>query len=891
MKKKSVIKLLSLSLCGVLAATSITMFVHAENNTNSSPEEQVPSPVTVVENALSNLSLLTTDGSDDAISKDETVYVLANADGSVQKVIVSDWLKNALGENLIKDVSGLKNIENVKGDETFTSKDSNTLWNSNGKDIYYQGNTDKALPVKVTVTYLLDGEEVTPSELKGKSGHVTIRYNYQNKEYQLMEIDGKEEKIYVPFAMLTGLLLDDEKFTNVEVTGGRLINDGSRTIVAGVAFPGLQENLQLDKEKLEIPDSLEIQADVQNFEMNSAVIIATNEVFNRINLDGVDSMEELQDAMSQLTDAMEQLMDGSSRLTDGLKELLEKSGELSEGVSKLADGSEELTKGAGQLNDGAGQLQNGAVQLQNGASQLQNGATKLQDGATQLQNGASELSSGLNTLVSNNDSLNGGARQVFDTLLATAGAQLSANGLTVPAMTVENYGEVLNGVIASLDSDAVYAKALQTVTDAVNAQSDMITEKVTEAVRTEVVNGVTAVVRANVSAKVQAAAEEQVRQKVEAAVEAQVRGQVEAAVEAQVRGQVEAAVRNTVAEQVIQNATGMDTEGYANAVSAGMIPEENQAAINTAIETQMASETVKSMIDVKTVEQMESESIQNTITAKTAEQMDGETVQNMITAKTAEQMESESVQALITSNTDEQMDTEEVKSIIDANVDAKMAETSIQETIAQNVEAQKQKAINDNMASPAVQEKLEAASEGAKSVISLKASLDNYNAFYHGLQAYTAGVAQAAEGAGKLSDGAGQLSSGAGQLSSGAGQLAGGAGQLSSGAGSLKNGTQKLYDGSQQLSSGLEELKDAMPALLDGVKKLYDGSSALRDGLNEFNEKGIQKLVDAVDGDLEGLVNRLQATTDASKQYRNYSGIADDMDGQVKFIYRVGGVQ
>ena len=802
MKKKSVIKLLSLSLCGVLTATSITMFARADGG--NTVETKAPSEVSVLENALGSTSLLINDADGKKASKDETVYVLTNADGSVQKVIVSDWLKNVLGETAIQDVTGLENVENIKGDETYVTDQGKTIWNAQGRDVYYQGNTDKALPVKVTVTYLLDGKAVTPSELKGKSGHVTIRYAYQNDQYQLMNIDGKEEKIYVPFAMVTGFLLDNDVFTNVEVTGGRLINDGDRTIVAGVAFPGLQENLNLDADKIEIPDSLEIQADVTNFELGTSVTIATNEVFNHVNLDGVGSMDELQDAMNQLQDGMNQLMDGSSQLTDGLKELLEKSGELSDGVNKLADGTHELANGAGQVNDGAAQLQGGAKQLQGGASQLQDGAAKLQSGATQLQSGATQLSAGLDTLASNNDSLNGGARQVFETLLATAQSQLAANGLSVPAMTVENYGDVLTGVIASLDNNAVYEKALQTVTDAVNAQSDLITEKVIAAVRAQVESGVTEAVRAQVNAKVQAA------------------------------------VRDSVSAQVIQAATGMEAQSYADALAAGMIPEENQTAIANAIDAQMASETV---------------------------------------------------QAMIASNTDAQMDTDEVKAVITANVDAKMAEDAIQSTIVQNVEAQKQKAISENMASPAVQEKLAAASEGAKAVISLKASLDNYNTFYCGLQAYTAGVAQAATGASQLTEGAGQLSAGAGQLSSGAGRLSVGAGQLSQGIGSLKDGTQKLYEGATQLSGGMDELKSSMPTLLEGVRKLYDGSSALKDGLATFNEEGIEKLVNAVDGDLEGLVDRLRATTDVSRQYRNFSGISEDMDGQVKFIYRIAGIE
>lgn len=752
MKKKSVLRLLSISLCGVLAAASITAFAYSDSKGTASGDATAPIGFTL--QASSGLSTdsrgnknLTGEASTNT-SKDETVYVLANADGSVQKVIVSDWLKNAGGLSAIKDVTSLKNVQNVKGNESVSINQGDATWDAKGGDVYYQGDSSSEVPVSVTVSYTLDGKSITPDELKGKSGHVTIRYEYQNHLRQTAEIGGKQESIYVPFAMMTGLMLDDDVFTNVEVKGGRLINEGDLTFVAGVAFPGLQENLKLDPEKIEIPDSLEIEADVTNFEISSSVIIATNEIFNRVNLDDVDSMDDLQDAIDQLTDAMGQLMDGSEQLTDGLNLLLEKSGELESGISQLADGS----------------------------LALKNGANDLNNGAAQLQGGIQSLSNGLNTLSSNNAALNGGARQVFDTLLATARDQLIAAGLNVPEMTVENYGTVLNGVISSLDENAVYAQALATVTNAVNAQADVIREKVTAAVRE------------------------------------QVTAQVTAAVREQVTAQVTAAVRESVAGQVIQSATGMDAESYQNAVAAGMISEENQSAVNAAIDAQMASDDI----------------------------------QNLISSQADAQMASENVQALISTQVDAQMSSENVQALIESNV-----------------QAQIQQIINDQMAGSEVQSALSAASNGASQVAALKSSLDSYNSFYTGLQTYTAGVAKAASGAGQLRDGVG----------------------------SLKDGTQKLCEGTEQLENGMAQLKNSIPELISGITQLRDGSAHLRDGLKEFNEEGIQKLVNVVDGDLEGLVERLKVTTDASKSYRNFSGISDDMDGQVRFIYRLSGIE
>ena len=171
---------------------------------------------------------------------------------------------------------------------------------------------------------------------------------------------------------------------------------------------------------------------------------------------------------------------------------------------------------------------------------------------------------------------------------------------------------------------------------------------------------------------------------------------------------------------------------------------------------------------------------------------------------------------------------------------------------------QVKQAISENMASDEVQAKLTAASEGAKSIIALKTSLDSYNAFYLGLLTYTGGVASAADGAATLA----------------------------SGAADLKNGTAQLKDGAAALYDGILQLKNGTPALVDGVSQLKDGAMQLSDGLKKFNEEGIQKIVDLIDGDLDNVVARLRATVDVSKNYRNFSSISDGMDGQVQFIYR-----
>ena len=673
------------------------------------------------------------------ISKDETVYVLAGADGSVQKIIVSDWLKNELGSASLTDKSGLSNIENVKGDESYSiNGDNMTVGDAQGNDIDYQCDIQKELPVGLTVRYTLNGKAVSPEQLKGQSGKVTIRFDYENRQYETVQINGQNQRIYVPFAMLTGMILDNDTFRNVTVSNGKLVNDGDRTVVVGLAFPGLPEDLNRRRDQLSIPSSVEITADVTDFSLGMTVTLACNDLFSQLGDADLGSLDAA-GSLNKLTDAMDQLLNGSSALYDGLTTLLDKSGELAAGVEELAQG----------------------------AAAIKAGADSLDEGAAELKAGLADLSEGLNKLSANSAALNGGAEQVFNSLLETATAQIRAKGLTVPDLTIENYAEELNKLIKSLDETTVYENALTQVTAAVEKQRPLITQKVTAAVRQE----------------------------------------VEAKVTAAVQTEATTAAQAQVAENVIRTATRMTKKDYDAAVAAGQIPQATQDAVNAAIQAQLSDPDVQKQINATVEAQMASETVKNTIKAQT---------------------------------------------------DAQMQTEKMQAAISQNVELQVKKAIAENMASDEVQKQLQAASEGSKTLIALKASLDDYNAFYLGLLDYTAGVDEAAEGSN----------------------------ELYAGAGDLKDGTAELRAGAAKLYAGVLQLKDGTPALVSGVTQLKDGAMQLSEGLQQLNKEGIQKLTKLLQDDLGDLTARVQATIDVSKDYRSFSGISDDASGQVKFIYR-----
>lgn len=705
--KNKLKKTLSIILSALIVFSGTGVVVYAlsedENQTGTSSAE-----------AAVQSEVISDSETTDKVIKDETVYVVTDAEGSAEKVIVSDWIKNGTKEEQIKDKSELSDVEVTKGDTQYTLDGENMrIWDAKGQDVFYRGKTDKTLPVEVKASYKLDGKDITAKDLGGKSGKVTVRFNYTNNQSETVTINGKEETIYVPFAMLTGMVLDNEKFTDIKVTNGKIVNDGTHTTVVGFAFPKMQENLNIDKDVLAIPDYVEITADVKDFALETTVTVATNQLFNEVKTDGIASVGDLSESMGSLTKGMSALIDGSSKLYDGIDTLLEKSGDLVSGIDKLYDGAEQLKTGAGSLGDGASKIQAGAEQLYGG----------------------------LATLTSKNDQLNGGAKQTFQALLSTATDELNNSGLTVPTLTMENYDSVLQNVIDSLDSEKVLAQIKEAVSQKVNSQRPQIEAQVTQAVRAE--------------------------------------------------------VEKKVVLTYVLSQQQLTVEQYEQ------LPEEQKALIDQAVAQALADENTKAALAPAVDQQMESEDIKATISAKTDET---------------------------------------VNAVIDQTYNALVSGTYTDDPALQQE----------------VTTKIAAAENGLPKVSGLKASLDSFNDFYQGLLAYTGGVASA-------KDGAGELQSGAEQLQTGAGSLA---------------------DGADELYKGIGTLKDKTPQLVDGIKQLKDGSMSLSDGLEKFNKDGIQKLVEAVDGDLEGLVDRLDAVAKVSRNYKSFAGISDDMDGNVKFVFR-----
>lgn len=302
--------------------------------------------------------------SDKEIGKDESVYLLSDANGSVYKTIVSDHLANADGAATIEDQSNLSDIKNVKGDEEFKQDGDKLTWQADGSDIYYQGTTDEEAPVSQKVTYYLDGKEIAPADLAGKSGKVTIHFDYTNNSSYKENVNGKDVEVKVPFAAVTAMVLDDN-FTNVEVTNGKVQSNGDGNIVIGYALPGIKDSLGVEDsdfiDDLDIPEYFEVSTDVENFKLSTAMTLVAN-AGSMVSMSTGDS-SSLDDMINDLTDATTQLKNGSSDLADGLDTLQSSLADYASGMSELYSKSGDLGKGVDTLNSSAKSISSGLKTL------------------------------------------------------------------------------------------------------------------------------------------------------------------------------------------------------------------------------------------------------------------------------------------------------------------------------------------------------------------------------------------------------------------------------------------------------------------------------------------------------------------------------------------------
>lgn len=345
----------------LLGSGMTAVAVNADQNKNA----EVKQETTVEDDKDTDLKdLVSFDVSDKTIGKDESVYLLSDANGNVYNTIVSDHLVNTDDAATIEDKSTLSDIKNVKGDEEFKQDGDKLTWQADGNDIYYQGTSDEEAPVSQKVTYYLDGNEIAPADLAGKSGKVTIRFDYTNNSSYKETVNGSEVDVKVPFAAVTAMVLDDS-FTNVEVTNGKVQSNGDSNIIIGYALPGIKDSLGVEDsdfiDDLDLPEYFEVSADVENFELSTAMTIVAN-AGSMVSMSTGDS-SSLDDMINDLSDATNDLKNGSSDLADGLDTLQSSLADYASGMSELYSASGDLGKGVDTLNSSAKSISKGLKTL------------------------------------------------------------------------------------------------------------------------------------------------------------------------------------------------------------------------------------------------------------------------------------------------------------------------------------------------------------------------------------------------------------------------------------------------------------------------------------------------------------------------------------------------
>ena len=510
-------------------------------------------------------------------TKQERVYIVAATDGTVKSVTDNIRLENADGLDEIVDRTLLTAIQNVGGKEAFTLDGETLTWQAQGKDITYEGTSDKTPAILPVVTLTLDGEEITVDSLKDKTGDAVLTVAYQTNDP-------------LPALAVTVLPLPEEGITDLRLENAAALTVLGRQVLVGWAVPGMDEELKL-------PTSFSAAFHADHAELNWLLTLTTSdpidaackELDDRIDMDPHTELDEAKALLTALQSG-ETLPETSGKT----KDIVPKINELNDGLTQLNDGAETLANGAAQLSDGASALKDGAAQLNTGAAELAAGALTLSTGAADAEGGAASLDTGLATIIANNEALNNGAQTIFAAILSSANAQLSASGLDaagieIPELTAENYAAVLDAVLLQLNPETLRASAQAQVETTVRAQVEANADQVRSAVETAVQDKVLAAVLQSAGQNMTL---EQYAQAVQAGlVSSEQAAAITAAVEQQmateeVKAQIDAAVQQQI-EQLIQDNTAAylsSDETIAAQLSAAQAAYESLTALKAQLD-------------------------------------------------------------------------------------------------------------------------------------------------------------------------------------------------------------------------------------------------------------------------------------------------------------------
>lgn len=782
---------------------------------------------------------------DNDADKDESVYLISDANGNVNKTIVVDHLKNKDKKDTLEDASNLSDIENVKGKEKFTQSGDKLTWQAGGKDIYYQGTATAEPPVTQKVTYYLDGKEISPEDLAGKSGKVKIRFDYTNTTSYTETVNGEKQTVSVPFAAVTGLVLGDG-FENIEVTNGKAEVSDSSSVVLGYALPGLKDSLGIKDKDLDgdvnIPEYMEMTADVENFSMPAAMTFVVN-ASDYVSTDGIDTSDlddminDLKDASTQLQDGSKTLAEGTDTLTDGLSTLQSKLGTFASGVGTLKSGLKTYTDGVSTLSGGLNKLNSNVPTLSNGITTLNSSAKSLNDGVALLNATVSakftdsEKKTLLDQVHSTLESQKSEIEKQAQTTVASQKTAIQKQAQSAVDLQKTDIQKRAQSTVADQKEDI--EKKAQAAVDDQKEQIKSVAAETVKQQETEIKNqAASAVEQEFTSGKTDYITNEAKKQL------ASIKPVIESGVKAQFVQKM--AEKNPAITDYDSAKTFFDQ-------NVGMKDGAAEACVNEQIDTiinNLAGSVASTAKDASKIAAGEAAYTAASQTAGEAAYTGASLAAGTAAYTAARQTAGEAAYAgaSLAATTAAYTGASQAATTA-AYTGAVSGAEQATITSAEQTKATVAASINQKQAN------------GYSLVTGMKALADGTQTLYNSVPTLTSGIKQ-------LVDGSNTLVANNAQLNSGASQLA---------------------DGTNQIVSGVDQLTT-------GSKTLSEGAHTLADGMVQFNEEGINKILDAYNGDLKPFTDKLQAVIDAGEEYQTYSAIADGQTGSVKFIYKLASI-
>lgn len=782
---------------------------------------------------------------DNDADKDESVYLISDANGNVNKTIVVDHLKNKDKKDTLEDASNLSDIENVKGKEKFTQSGDKLTWQAGGKDIYYQGTATEEPPVTQKVTYYLDGKEISPEDLAGKSGKVKIRFDYTNTTSYTETVNGEKQTVSVPFAAITGLVLGDG-FENIEVTNGKAEVSDSSSVVLGYALPGLNDSLGIKDGDLDgdvnIPEYMEMTADVENFSVPAAMTFVVN-ASDYVSTDGIDTSDlddminDLKDASTQLQDGSKTLAEGTDTLSDGLSTLQSKLGTFASGVGTLKSGLKTYTDGVSTLSGGLNKLNSNVPTLSNGITTLNSSAKSLNDGVALLNATVSAkfTDSEKKTLLD----------QVHSTLESQKSEIEKQAQTTVASQKTAIQKQAQSAV--DLQKTDIQKQAQSTVAD----QKEDIEKKAQAAVddQKEQIKSVAAETVKQQETEIKNQAASAVEQEFTSGKTDYITNEAKKQLES-IKPVIESGVKAQFVQKMAEKnpaITDYDSAKTFFDQNVGMKDGAAEACVNEQIDTiinNLAGSVASTAKDASKIAAGEAAYTAASQTAGEAAYTGASLAAGTAAYTAARQTAGEAAYAgaSLAATTAAYTGASQAATTA-AYTGAVSGAEQATITSAEQTKATVAASINQKQAN------------GYSLVTGMKALADGTQTLYNSVPTLTSGIKQ-------LVDGSNTLVANNAQLNSGASQLA---------------------DGTNQIVSGVDQLTT-------GSKTLSEGAHTLADGMVQFNEEGINKILDAYNGDLKPFTDKLQAVIDAGEEYQTYSAIADGQTGSVKFIYKLASI-